>query len=196
MRKQRTAAIHMIAILLVLGLGAVGFASSANAQTYPSVATLTIDRPQTTTCGIAVVTGTGFLPNTTVTLTIGGQVIGTAQTDASGNFTFQWTVPSNWPIGPVTIQASDGTNTLTVNTNVTACATTSTTSNNNSGINSNNNASSGSNAGSGSTGTTGSLASTGSANTVLFVRIAVLLLAAGGILLLAVNRRQRRSGLA
>jgi len=175
-----------------------GLSTTAQAQTYPEVATLTIDRTQVSTCQSATITGVGYLPNSLATLTISCRVIGTVQTDASGTFSFVWAVPSDQAIGPVAIVGTDGTNTLTVNTTVIAgCAGTVNPPTNNGSGSTGVGASSGSGStGSGSSATGGSLATTGSEYTVLFVRLAVLLLAAGGILLLVVNRRQRRGELA
>ena len=153
-----------VAALLGLGLMVTG-SGTAGAVDYPSNATLTVNDPNPV-CGQTVnVTGTGFLPNTLVTITIAGQVVGTVMSDANGNFTFPYTLPVPCVDGEQTIRATDGTNTLLVNINVSS--TTQTT-------------------------VSGTLPRTGSSDTSLhLVQVGLLLVGVGGILLVATRKRRR-----
>lgn len=146
------------------------------AQTYPSVPTLTVDKSTLTPCEQANLSGTGFLPNSTVTISADGVVIGTVVTDASGNFTFPYMVSCTAVSGQITFSATDGVNTLSASVTVVSSSSSN-----------GSNASSSGNAGASS----GSLTTTGS-NVEPLVRVAVLLIAAGGLLLLGLRRRDRQ----
>ncbi len=161
-RSLRIAAALLIA-LLALGLPA----AAATAQTYPSTPTLTVDQPVVPPCTTIVLTGTGFLPDTLVTITVDGTVIGTVMTDDQGNYTFTYTVSCSAVDGAVlTFTANDGTNILSVSVTIEAAAVTTTTA--------------------------GSLPKTGASDTtMLLVRVSVVLVAVGGILVLAAGRRRR-----
>jgi LPXTG-motif cell wall-anchored protein len=162
MRANRPVAL-IVSLLMVFGFVALG-AGASSALTYPANATLTVNNP-TPKCGETVnVVGTGFLPNTEVTITISGVVVGTAMTDDKGNFTFPYTVPTPCIDGKQLIRATDGTNTLLVN--ITVLSTTQTRA-------------------------TGSLPRTGSSGTTMhLVQAGILMVAAGGILLIATRKRR------
>jgi LPXTG-motif cell wall-anchored protein len=168
----------LLACTLSIGLLAGG---TASAQSYPNVATLTADKPTVDPCDTVILTGTGYLPNSQVTITVNGTFAGTTMTDAQGNFTFPYPVPCNAAAGQLLFTASDGTTTLSTTVSVSAKATSQ-------GGNSSN--------GSGSTGaatSSGSSLPTTGSNTDTYVRIAVLLIALGGLVLLATRRRDRHS---
>jgi len=141
----------------------------AEAQDYPGGPTLTVDRPSVVCGETVVITGKDFLPNTEVTLTVGGEVIGTTTTDSQGNFSFRWTVPCALS-GSVTVTATDRVNTLSVSLTVSApgpaptAAPTPTPS--------------------------GTLPRTGS-DSDLLLRAGLLLVTAGGLLVLATRKRNR-----
>ena len=171
MRANRTAAL-IVSLLVVFGALVTG-AAAVSALTYPTDATLTVNDP-TPSCGQTVqVVGTGFLPNTEVTVSIAGQTVGTVMTDADGNFTFPYTLPTPCDAGDQVIRATDGTNTLLVS--VTVSSTTETTATSTS-----------------TTVATGSLPVTGSSGTTMhLVQAGILMVAGGGILLLATRKRRQ-----
>lgn len=151
-------AMLMAAATLLLAIPA------ANAQ-YEGGATLVVNNPNPM-CGTTVnITGSGFAPNSTVTLTLEGSTIGTAQTDSKGAFTFPWTAPCTL-VGSRVITASDGTTTLSATLTIgsTTAATSAPT----------------------------ALPRTGS-DSGLFLRVGVLLVAAGGLLVLAARKRSHKT---
>ena len=143
-------------------------AGAAFAQSYPSTPTLTVDQTVVPPCTTVVLTGTGFLPDAVVTITVDGTVVGTVTTDDQGNYTFPYTVSCSAVDGAVlTFTGDDGTNILSVSVRIEAAAVTTTTA-------------------------SGSLPKTGASDTtMLLVRVSVVLVAVGGILVLAANRRKR-----
>ena len=155
------------AALLIALLAVALPATAAVAQSYPSTPTLTVDQPVVAPCTTIVLTGTGFLPDTLVTITVDGKVIGTVMTDGQGNYTFTYTVSCSEVDGAVlTFTGNDGTNVLSVSVTVEAAAVTTTTA--------------------------GTLPKTGASDTtMLLVRVSVVLVAVGGILVLAASRRKR-----
>lgn len=162
-RTVRAFAAALVAVVALLVPAAVASA----AGTYPDTPTLTIDKTVTAPCETVILTGTGFLPNHLVTITVNGKVVGTTTTDANGNFTFPYPVPCDAVAGQLVFHANDGTNDLEVDATVIVAST--------------------------STTTTGSLPRTGSSDTTLrLAQLSVLLIAAGGILVLATRRRTRR----
>jgi len=169
MRANRTAAL-IVSLLVVFGALVTG-AAAVSALTYPTDATLTVNDP-TPSCGQTVqVVGTGFLPNTEVTVSIGGKTVGTAMTDADGNFTFPYTLPTPCDAGEQIIRATDGTNTLLVSISVSSTTETTATP---------------------TTVATGSLPVTGSSGTTMhLVQAGILMVAGGGILLLATRKRRQ-----
>ena len=175
-RSLRTAAALLIAALaLALALPA----GAAFAQTYPNTPTLTVDQPVVPPCTTVVLTGTGFLPNAVVTISVDGKVIGTVTTDDQGNYSFPYTVSCSEVDGAVlTFTGDDGTNILSVSVTIEAAVVTTTAG--------------GSPTTSGSSTTSGVLPRTGASDTtMLLIRISVVLVAVGGILVLATSRRKR-----
>jgi hypothetical protein len=157
-----------VATALLIALLAVALpAAGAGAQSYPDTPTLTVDQPVVPPCTTVILTGTGFLPDTLVTITVDGTVIGTVMTDENGNYTFPYTVSCSEVDGAVlTFTGDDGTNILSVNVTIEAGAVTTTTA--------------------------GTLPRTGSSDTTtLLIRLSVVLVAVGGILVLATSRRRR-----
>ncbi len=67
--------------------------------------------------GTVTVTCDGFAPNTTVTATLNGVVLGTAQVDAAGNLGASFTIPADLAPGQYTLRLS-GLNADGVATNV------------------------------------------------------------------------------
>ena len=85
-------AVALFAVLLAGVVTLIALATPGNAAPYtPSIS---INSP---VCTSGTVSGTGYAPNETVTLTIQphGQVVGTATTDSTGNFTTTATFPSS-----------------------------------------------------------------------------------------------------
>ena len=160
-----------VATALLIALLAVALpASVAGAQSYPDTPTLTVDHPVVPPCTTVVLTGTGYLPDTLVTITVDGKVVGTVMTDDNGNYTFSYTVSCSEVDGAVlTFTGDDGTNILSVSVTIEANAVTTTTAS-----------------------SAGTLPRTGaSTTTMLLVRVSVLLVTLGGILVLATRRRRR-----
>lgn len=161
MRASRT--LRLLLAACAAGLALLVVAPAAQAQPgYEGGTTFTVSNPSPG-CGSSVtLTGTGFAPNASVTLTEQGRgTIGTVTTDANGNFSFVWTVPQPCTPGTVVITASDGTTVMSVSITI------------------------------GETGGAPSpvtLPRTGSDNGNL-IRAGVLLVAAGGLLVLATRKR-------
>jgi len=163
MKLNRSALVLVSLLMVVLGALVTG-TTAAGAQEYPPTATLTVNNPNPV-CGETVeVRGTGFAPNSTVTVSIGGHEVGTAQTDAEGNFTFPYTLPDPCDSGKQIIRATDGTTDLQVTISVSSTTVTT---------------------------ATGSLPRTGSSDSTLrLAQIGILLVAFGGILLMATRKRR------
>ncbi|MEJ5255106.1 MAG: carboxypeptidase-like regulatory domain-containing protein [Acidimicrobiales bacterium] len=161
-RASRT--VRLLLAVCAAGLALLVVAPAAQAQPgYEGGTTLTVSDPSPG-CGSSVtLTGTGFKPNAEVTLTEqGGGVVGTATTDASGSFSFVWVIPQPCTAGTVVITASDGTTVMGVSITI--------------------------GAGSGGTSAPATLPRTGSDSANL-LRAGVLLIAAGGLLVLATRKR-------
>lgn len=175
MRMHLTRSARFLAMVITIVAALALATPSAHAQDYPGGATFATS-DSNPVCGTSInLTGEGFAPSTEVTLTVGGQTIGTVTTDASGNFTFPWTVPCS-QIGSITVVASDGTTTLNTALNVRSATTTTTTRPATPG------------------GTSGgsSLPRTGS-DSSMFIRVGVLLLTVGGLLVLGSRKRSRKT---
>lgn len=113
-------AMRMTRLLLAVLLSIFAFsalAPAAHAQDYNNTPTLGVDKPSVTACQVVVITGSNFPPNSTVTLTVGGAVIGTANSDASGSFSFPWNTCGVAP-GVQTVTATSGPTVLSVNVTV------------------------------------------------------------------------------
>ena len=104
---------------LLLGLLALTFAVAApmtltaapiaGAQSYTPPAIDT--KPVTDPNGSMTLTGSGFIPGSTVVISIDGKPIGTTTVAPNGTFSFNFTAPAN--IGAYQISATDGSNSLT-----------------------------------------------------------------------------------
>jgi LPXTG-motif cell wall-anchored protein len=156
-------------IRTVLGLMAVALtlvvaAPAAHAQ-YQNTPTLTVDKPTAPAGSTVLVCGTNFLPNTTVSLSVGSSSIGQAQTDAAGAFCFPWDT-ATLSAGTYVVTATDGRNTLSVTVVLTA---------------------------GGTTAPTGTLPYTGSESGT-FARAGAALVAVGALLVLVTRRRLQRVG--
>jgi len=161
--------LRMLAITLVAVVACLIPASVAGAAGgYPDTPTLVIDQTVVPPCTTLMLTGTGFLPNTLVTISANGKVVGTVMSDAKGSFTFPYPVPCDAVAGQIIFHATDGTNDLEVDAQVIVQTST----------------------------TTGTLPRTGSSDTTLrLVQGSVLLITMGGLLVLATRRRTRRDQL-
>lgn len=84
-------AVALFAVLLGSVFTLIALAGPSNAAYTPKI---TINSP---VCTSGTVTGSGFQPNETVTLTVtpGGQTVGSATSDSTGNFTTTVTFPSS-----------------------------------------------------------------------------------------------------
>ena len=150
---KRSGTRRLVAVLAVGLLATVtGLAVPAAAQEYPPTPIIDVDQPIVPEGNIVTITGSGFLPNSVVCLCIlngpngfreavqlaaaglaaqtqeeqaiatcralGGTVIGTTASDANGNWSFQWDT-TVLPPGDYELAATDGTNTLAVNVQIT-----------------------------------------------------------------------------
>jgi len=151
--RHRGTTSRAIAVLAVgLLVAVVGIAAPAAAQEYPPSPVIVVDEPLIPEGGTVTITGSGYLPNAFVCLCIlngpagfaqiaglaaaglgaqsqeeqaiatcqalGGTIIGTTTSDANGNWSFAWDT-TVFPPGDYEIAATDGTNTLVVDVQVT-----------------------------------------------------------------------------
>lgn len=104
--------------------------SVAHAQEYPPTVVLLTDQAVVAEGGVVTLTGSGFLPNSSVEVYIlaggapnplnpRGTLLGVATSDSEGNFAFQWNTAGYAP-KTYTLTATDGTNTTTTQVIVTA----------------------------------------------------------------------------
>ena len=163
----RATAAFALALIALLVPSTAAFAQAQTTPTNPAVATLTVNKTTTEPCKQIVIQGRDFLPNHEVIITANGVVIGTVMSNASGNFTFPYKVPCSAVAGTIEFKASDGTNVLTVDVEVLSATATQDP--------------------------TGTLPQTGSNTTETLIRIGVLLIAAGGMVIIATRRRSSRS---
>lgn len=174
MKTQTTRIGRFVLIAVALITATLLAVPAANAQDYPGGASFSTSDSNPVCGNTITLSGEGFAPNTEVTLSVGGSTIGTATTDATGKFSFPWTVPCT-TIGSVTVTATDGQTTLTTDLNVRS-ATTTTTPPTTSG---------------GGTSGGGTLPRTGT-NSSMFLRIGVLLVSVGGLLVLGSRKRSNK----
>jgi LPXTG-motif cell wall-anchored protein len=160
---------------------------------YADNPTLTTN-PGTVSAGQQItINGTGFPPNSEVPLSVGGVQIGVAQTDANGNFSFPYVVPAGTPNGTLAVTALCGDVTVSSNVNVVSAATTSTSIRVTTTISGGGTAGGSTAGGSSSSGSSsGNLPSTG-ADTLRLLSVAVALIMAGGLIVLAVRKRNSRA---
>lgn len=83
---------------------------------------LLVDKPLATPCQALTFTGQGFAPGGSVTITSGGTALGTASVEPNGAFSFPATVPCTAPAGDVEYKASDGATTVVAQVTVKAAA--------------------------------------------------------------------------
>lgn len=174
MKTRRWGAAALLALATIL-TSMLAFAGSAQAVActtngYNGCATTLVGNSSSVSQGGSLgLTGSGWVANESVNLTLHSTPVGvgTAQTDANGNFSATVTIPSNTPAGSHYIEASDSYgNTATFAFTVTA-------------------AGGGNNGG----GSGGGLAGTGVA-VVGIGALGVVLLVGGGLMLMAGRRRK------
>lgn len=73
--------------------------TTTSCKNYKGAYVITASNPNPTPGSTITISGSGFPPNASVPLTANHKPIGTAVTDASGNFTFPYTVPADATIG-------------------------------------------------------------------------------------------------
>ncbi|MBS1847839.1 MAG: LPXTG cell wall anchor domain-containing protein [Actinobacteria bacterium] len=190
---RRNPIIRAIAVL-ALALGVFAVAPSVSGAAGPSAclpgtygngqAGIAGNPTQVSPGGTTTITGHNFGPTCVLSLTIGascaaGTSIGNVTTDANGNFSTTWTVPTNQASGTLTVCTSVGGAPITTTIMVSAATAPTTTLVGNG----NGNGSAGAN-GNG----TGVLPATGS-QVLPFVAGGVLLLVVGSMLVLAARKR-------
>lgn len=159
-------------VLVVLATGAVLWPVASMAQTAPAgPAIVTVDRPIAEACRTVVVTGSGFKPAASIDLSLTGKPLGAVPADASGGFTYELVVPCSAASSQITLAASDGASTVPVVIAVQA---------------------SGRTVGTSPPQTSSTAPPTSfSSGVELAIRAAVLLVGAGGLVVLAMRRRER-----
>lgn len=160
---------------LVFTLG-VGLAPAAQAQYVPGQCGFTIT-PSTATPGSTITfAGTGGTPGETLQFRINATIIGTGTVNPDGTFSVTGTVPSNVSPGQYTVTVScngvDISNILTVVSESAGVIP----------------GTSGTSGTFGTAGTYGTLPQTGS-NAMLLLRVALALVAVGGLIVLGTRRR-------
>ncbi len=110
---RRNPVIRTVAVL-ALALGFFAFAPStagaadaceidnASAEAYGNTMTLTIEPSQAQVGDTVTISGSGYPPNCTLTVTVGGDTL-SATTDADGNFSVEWTIPAGTAEGPIDV---------------------------------------------------------------------------------------------
>lgn len=152
----------LFALMIVLaGSMLFGVSSTAGALSYapPEIGT----KPVTPPSGPMTLTGTGFIPNSTIEIFIDGTPLGTTTASPTGTFSFNFEAPST--IGTFQLSATDGTNDLTTDFRVVA----------------------------GGGGGGGGLPVTGSSSSSWLTQIGVGLLALGAIVVALVRSKSRKS---
>jgi LPXTG-motif cell wall-anchored protein len=155
----------------------LGFTTAASAQTTINIVnygnlTITINNITVLPGGTVIIAGQGFLPNSTVTVTVASDpyVAGTPLSDANGDWTLSFAAPTE--VGSHTITATDGTNTLSIPFEVSA-------------------------AGAATTGAPavtpgGTLPYTGSDSSLPVAQGGAMLVAAGAVIVFTVRKRNQR----
>lgn len=94
----------------------IGATSNAGAVSYtpPAIDTNPVAPPS----GPMTLTGTGFIPNSTIEIFINGVPLGTTTASPDGTFSFNFQAPAN--LGTYQLSATDGTNDLTTDFRVVA----------------------------------------------------------------------------
>jgi LPXTG-motif cell wall-anchored protein len=162
MRNSRS--IRMSVAMLGCLVALLVAAPAASAQGYPGGPTLVVSDVNPV-CGEAItISGTDFLPDATVTVSFNQAVVGTTVSDSAGNWSFPYAIACT-AVGRATISATDGVNVLGISLTVRADGETRQV-----------------------PAAVGTLPRTGSDNTNL-IRIGVVLLAVGGMAVLATRKR-------
>lgn len=151
-------------VLAIAAMLLVVSATAANAQYIPDQPGFIITPPTTTPGGAISFSGQGCPPNSTVTFTLNGQVIGQGQAAADGTFFIPGQAPNIAP-GQYTVIATCGD--VTMSNILTIVSGSSTI----------------------IPGTSGTLPQTGS-NSLVIARVALALLAVGGLIVLGTRRRR------
>jgi LPXTG-motif cell wall-anchored protein len=112
-----TRTLRLAAALAVACIAFFGVAGVAGAATYAAGAISTGQNVQPGSSD--VLSGTGFTPDTTVTVTLGTEVLGEVLVAADGTFSLSYTVPT--ACGSYTLTATNGIETQTTTLTV-ACA--------------------------------------------------------------------------
>ena len=117
MRRIATALFLALSTTAVVGaLGAVG----ASAAPYTGGATLAISDACVGNGASPTLTGAGFVASSTVSVTVGGDTLGTATTDSSGAFSASFAFPSLTGTQTVTASGSGVSATVSVDFSCTA----------------------------------------------------------------------------
>jgi LPXTG-motif cell wall-anchored protein len=163
-----TRTFRFAAALAVACAAFLGMAGVASAQDSYTAATLTVDRTTVEPCGTINLVGENFLPDTSVSVVVGSTAAGPVLSDGTGRWTLAVTAPCE--VGPFTVTASDGVNSITVAFEVLAAA-----------------------AGGTPTGVTpsGALPYTGNDSSIPMAQIGAGLLAAGALIALTVRKRSQ-----
>lgn len=185
----------MLRKMLIIATGLVVALAAPAAAQYGGAAI----SPSTTTVGSGgslTVTGEGFTPGSTVDLTLSSAStksvraasgLGSAIATSAGTFSKVVTIPPSTAPGTYSIVASDGVHTATTTIVVTSGGSTSGGSSGGSGTSS-------SSGGSGSSGvSSGTLPRTGSTDLIPLTAAGAVLVAIGGMVVLAVRRRPATS---
>lgn len=153
--------------------GAEPVPCSANITGYEGTALLTFSSTDVRPGETVNIIGSGFPPNVTVPLTVGGVSIGAATTDAKGNFVLPYTIPNDAVTGTLAVSSTCGAFVLTSNLRVQIASNVVTNPP--------------------TTTTTGTLVPTGSSLTFPLTTFAIVLIVGGGLLVLAMRKSSRGS---
>ena len=159
---------------LVAVLSIVLMTSAVEAQVYPTQPTVTVDTPAVVQGENVTISGTGWDPACAVILSY-NPVIGEATVNPDGTFTFVWNT-AGVPVGPQTVTVTQPCSGQSLQVEVTVLAPGSSTTPT-------------------SPTTTGTLPRTGTDSTGMLLRGGLVLLALGGLALLA-GRRMRNDATA
>ena len=159
-----TKTVRVLAAMGVALLALLTFAGTASAQTAGSYSGAVITTPPTgEVLGETTARCVGFPPDTQVTFSLDGKVLGTAVTDANGDCTFPYQLPN--ACGTYTLTATGGAVVRTTTVTVTGCPAA-------------------------PVAASGALPYTGSSTTVPFAQIGAALVVFGALVTLLVRKRQ------
>ena len=160
-------------VMLSVAVGLFVFPDTATAQYNPIECSFSYTPPSVAAGDSITITGQGFPSGALVTFMLNGSILAqaNASTDGTGFVTVDATIPANLPAGTYDISTSDCPNNSVAVQAINVSAGSSANSSGNAGSSS------------------GSLTSTGR-DPVPMIKIALMLLAGGGLVLLASRRRQ------